>query len=265
MNFSSQGYSIAYQEHGPAGKIPVVFIHGFPFSQDIWRPQVDALKGVYRLVTYDNRGHGQTSVGDGQYLIEFFVDDLIALLDHLKISKAILCGLSMGGYIALRTVERNPDRVHALVLCDTRSEADPNEGKLKRAATIKVVKEKGVPVFVEGFLPLIFTKGNIADRISAIETIRQLMLNNSVLGICGTLLALAGRTDTTAALANIKVPTLIMVGDQDPITPIAASQAMHKAVVGSELQVIPNASHLSNLENAAVFNQHLLAFLRKVA
>src|SRR5690606_5270621 len=94
MTFLSQGYPIAYEEIGPAEKTPVVFIHGFPFSRAMWQPQVDALKGSYRLVTYDNRGHGQSGVGDGQYLIEYFVDDLIGLLDHLKIQKAVLCGLS---------------------------------------------------------------------------------------------------------------------------------------------------------------------------
>ena len=88
------------------------------------------------MVTYDHRGHGASDVGDGQYLIEFLVDDLIGLLDHLKLQKATLCGLSMGGYVALRAVERNPERVHALALCDTRSEADSNEAKLKRAAKL---------------------------------------------------------------------------------------------------------------------------------
>src|SRR5258708_7647613 len=112
--------------------IPIVFLHGFPFSQAMWEPQVAVLsKG--QAVTYDIRGHGQAPVGDGLYTIELFVDDLIALLDERKIPKAILCGLSMGGYIALRAVERESHRVAGLVLADTRSEADPNEGKIKRA------------------------------------------------------------------------------------------------------------------------------------
>jgi 3-oxoadipate enol-lactonase len=264
MNVVSQGYKIDYSEHGPAGKLPVVFIHGFPFSREMWRPQVEALQPSYHLVTFDNRGHGRSDVGDGQYLVEYLVDDLIAVLDHLKIQKAVLCGLSMGGYIALRAVERNPERVQALALCDTRSEADPNDSKLKRAAAIRVVKDKGVPAFADGFIKLIFAAKSLETRRPAVEAIRKVMLANPPLGICGTLLALASRTDTTPALGQIKVPTLILVGDQDPITPPSAAETLHKGIAGSEMHVIPNAAHMSNLENPEVFNQHLASFLRKV-
>lgn len=249
---------------GPAAKIPVVFIHGFPFSQEMWAPQVTALQGSYNLVTYDNRGHGKTDAGDGQYLLETFVDDLIGLLDNLEIEKAVLCGLSMGGYIALRAVERNPERVKALVLCDTRSEADSNEAKLKRAANLKLIKEKGVPAFAEGFLKAIFAPESFEKNPEAVESIRKILLANPPLGICGTLLALASRTDTTDALPKIKVPTLIMVGDQDPITPPAASKSMNKAIPNSELHIIPHAAHMSNIENPDEFNKHLAEFLKKV-
>lgn len=264
MHLISQGHKIAYNAYGPTDKTPVVFIHGFPFSQGMWRPQVEALKASFRCITYDNRGHGESDVGEGQYMLEFFVDDLIALLDHLKIPKAVLCGLSMGGYIALRAVERNPERVQALVLCDTRCEADTNEAKLKRAVSIRTVKEKGVPAFAEGFLKAVFTPKSFETHPQEVEAIRKTILSNPPLGICGTLLALASRTDTTAALAQIKVPTLIQVGDQDTITPPSAAETLHKGISGSELHIIPNAAHMSNLENAEAFNQHLGAFLNKL-
>lgn len=264
MHFSHQGYSLAYTLHGPTGKVPIVFIHGFPFSQNMWQPQVEAFKNTYSLITFDNRGHGESDVGDGQYLLEFMVDDLIALLDHLQIPKAVLCGLSMGGYIALRAVERNPERVQALVLCDTRCEADSNETKLKRVASIRSVKDKGVPVFTEGFLKAIFAPKNLEAAIPAVDLIRRTILKNSPLGICGTLLALASRTDTSSALAQIKVPTLILVGDQDPITPPSAAETLQRGIAGSEMHVIPNAAHMSNLENTPTFNLHLQAFLKKL-
>jgi len=251
------------QNYGPAVKTPVVFIHGFPFSQEMWQPQL-VLQSTYHLITYDIRGHGKTPAGDGQYMLEFFVDDLMDLLGMLKIQKAVLCGLSMGGYIALRAMERNPERVHALVLCDTRSEADSNEAKLKRAANIRTVKEKGVAAFAEGFLKAVFAPKSFETKPDAIDKIRKIILANPPLGICGTLMALASRTDTTASLAQIKVPTLIMVGDQDPVTPPAASEAMHKAISGSELHILPNAAHMSNIENPETFNQHLGAFLKKL-
>jgi 3-oxoadipate enol-lactonase len=262
--FTHAGYSLDYNDYGPAGKVPVVLIHGFPFSQLMWRPQVEHLKSHFRIVTYDNRGHGRSAVGDGQYLIEYFVDDLIALLDQLGAQQAVLCGLSMGGYIALRAVERNPDRVKALVLADTRSEADSNEAKLKRAANIRTVKEKGVAEFAEGFLKAVFTKASVENKLPAVDEIRRVILANPPLGICGTLLALAARTDTTANLPQIKVPTLILVGDQDPVTPPAASESMHRAIPSSELHLMPNSSHMSNLESPDSFNSHLHAFLTKL-
>src|SRR5258708_26186928 len=263
MPFPSQGYKIPYNEYGPGGKSQTVFIHGFPFSQEMWQPQIQGLQASFPLVTYDNRGHGASDAGDGQYMLEFLVDDLIGLLDLLKLQKVTLCGLSMGGYIALRAVERNPERVHALALCDTRSEADSNEAKIKRAAGIRTVKEKGVSAFAEGFLKAAFAPKSFETRPQAVEAIRKTILANPPLGICGTLLALATRTDTTATLPNIKVPTLILVGDQDPITPPAAAQSLQKSIPGSELHIIPDAAHLSNLEDPQAFNQHLLMFLRK--
>jgi 3-oxoadipate enol-lactonase len=243
----------------------VVFIHGFPFSQTMWTPQVQVLLGEYHLFTYDNRGHGKSDVGDGRYMLEFFVDDLIGLLDAWKIEKAVLCGLSMGGYIALRAVERNPERVKGLVLADTRSEADSNEAKLKRAANIRTVKEKGVSVFAEGFLKAVFAPHSLATKPQIVDNIRQVINANSPEGICGTLLALASRTDTTASLSKIQVPTLILVGDQDPVTPPAASESMHQLITGSELHVLSIAAHLSNLENPEEFNTHLIDFLKRIS
>jgi 3-oxoadipate enol-lactonase len=265
MDFIRQGYKIHYTEYGPRAKTPVIFLHGFPFSQAMWQPQVQALQSAHRLLTYDHRGHGASDVGDGQYMLEFFVDDLIGLMDHVKIQRAVLCGLSMGGYIALRAVERNPERVQALVLCDTRCEADSNEAKLKRAAGIRTVKDKGVPVFAEGFMKQIFTAKSLAGNGLAVTQIRKTIEATSPLGICGTLLALATRTDTTAALPKISVPTLVMAGDQDPITPPSAAQTLAKGIPGAELQILPNASHMSNLENPDTFNQHLMSFLNKIS
>src|SRR5512135_2423281 len=121
-----------YVESGPPSAMPVVFIHGFPFSHEMWQPQLEAVGKRHRAIAYDVRGHGGSFAGDGQYTIEGHVDDLLGLLDTLKIKKTVIVGLSMGGYIALRALERNPERFRAAVLCDTRSEADTDEGKLRR-------------------------------------------------------------------------------------------------------------------------------------
>ncbi len=259
---TKDGTQIYYTDTGDKNsKNTITLIHGFPFNNEMWKPQIELLEKDHRVIAYDLRGHGKSEVGDGQYTLELFVDDLIGLLDHLKIEKTIVCGLSMGGYISLRAVERNPERFKALVLCDTSSIADSNEVKLKRAASIKMIKNDGLQVFAEGFVKAIFAPQSLSAKISAIEIIKNMILSNSALGVCGTLLALAGRTDTTDSLSKITIPTLILVGENDNVTPPKLSQLMHEKISNSEFHVIKDAAHMSNFENTSEFNQHLLNFL----
>jgi 3-oxoadipate enol-lactonase len=255
---------IFYVDAGVSKDAPIVLIHGFPFNHEMWDPQIETLQKQFRVIAYDLRGHGKSGVGDGQYTLEFFVDDLLGLLDHLGIERAVLCGLSMGGYIALRAVERNPERVRGLILADTQAKADSNEAKLRRAAAIKSVKANGVNVYAEGFVKSVFAPQTLTNNKAAVEKIRRIIQSNSSLGICGALLALASRTDTTEALSDIKVPTLILVGEHDLSTPPSASKEMHNTIPNSEIHVIPNAAHLSNLENSEGFNKHLLDFLERL-
>jgi 3-oxoadipate enol-lactonase len=258
------GWSTNYNIYGKASGQPVVFIHGFPFSQEMWRSQVAELSGDHRVITYDVRGHGESEVGDGQYTIEFFVDDLIALLDHLRIDKAVVVGLSMGGYIALRAIERNPERFRGLVLCDTQSEADTNEGKIKRATSIQSVKADRVKKYAEGFVKAVFAPQTFERNPEAVKFIKKIIEKTSPIAIAGTLLALASRTDTTESLPRINVPTLILVGEHDARTPVSAAKSMSEKIRQSELHVISNAAHLSSLENPEEFNKHLSGFLRRL-
>jgi 3-oxoadipate enol-lactonase len=256
------GTNLYYADTGKEESPPIVLIHGFPFSSEMWKGQVQMLQEKnLRIITYDLRGHGRSDVGDGQYAMELLVDDLIALLDYLKITKTMLCGFSMGGYVALRAIERNPDRFNALVLCDTMSTADSDEAKVRRANSIKLVKKEGVGKFAEGFLKAVFAPKTFDTKPGVIDEIRRIVLSNSPLGICGALLALAGRTDTTEALAKPGVPTLILVGEHDAVTPPAAAKNMHDRIPNSKLHIIENAAHMSNLENPNMFNEHLARFL----
>jgi 3-oxoadipate enol-lactonase len=264
MKIKVQNHTMNYTERGLPQGDPVIFIHGFPFNHTMWEPQMKALPNHIRAITYDIRGHGESDVGDGQYSIEFFVDDLLGLLDHLVIDRAVLCGLSMGGYIALRAYERFPDRIKALILCDTKSEADQNEAKLKRAATVKTVKTDGVAPFADDFATLIFAPETFRANPDTIEHIKKSIRANSPIGISGAALALGMRTDTSSVLPAIKVPTLILVGEADKVTPPALSEAMQRQIPNSELHVIPGAAHMSNLENPAEFNKHLISFLNRV-
>lgn len=258
------GSEVYYEDVGNPAALAIVLIHGFPFSHEMWRPQLTILESRFRAVAYDLRGHGKSGVGDGQYTLEFFVDDLIGLLDHLKIEKAVLCGLSMGGYIALRAVERNPERIRGLILADTQAKADSNETKLRRGASIKAVKAHGVKAYAEGFVKTAFAAESFETKADAVDMIRKVIESNSVLGVCGALLALATRTDTTDALPGIRVPTMILVGEHDALTPVSASEEMHVKIHNSEIHVIQNAAHMSNLENAETFNNYVLDFLDRL-
>jgi 3-oxoadipate enol-lactonase len=264
MKATINGSEVYYEDVGNPAALTVVLIHGFPFSHEMWQPQLRILGSRFRVIAYDIRGHGQTSAGDGQYTFEFFVDDLIALLDHLKIEKAVLCGLSMGGYIALRAVQRNPERILGLILADTQAKADSNETKLRRGASIKAVKANGVKAYAESFLKTVFAAQSFETKTDAIDLIKKVIESNSTLGICGALLAMATRTDTTEALPSIRVPTMILVGEHDVLTPVSASEEMHQKIPNSEIHVIKNAAHMSNLENTQAFNDHILSFLARL-
>ncbi len=255
---------IQVYESGAGAGVPLILIHGFPFDHTMWRPQIDALAGPRRVIAYDVRGHGKSDTGDGQYSIELFVDDLIGVMDGLGISRAVVCGLSMGGYIALRAVERHPDRFAAVVLCDTKSEADGNEARIKRAAAAQAVKAGGSAKFAEGFVKGVLAESTFRTRPETVEYVQGMIRANTPLGIAGTLLALAGRTDTTEALKKMSLPALILVGEHDTLTPPSASEAMRGRLPQAELRLIPQAAHLSNLENPSVFNRELSDFLNRI-
>ena len=264
MKVQLNGVSINYAERGLPQGLPLVMVHGFPFNHSMWDDQMMALPQDIRAVAFDLRGFGESEVGDGQYSIEFFVDDLIGLLDHLGIAEAVICGLSMGGYITLRAAERHPDRVRALVLCDTRSEADPNEGRIKRADSVRSVKKNGVKPFADQFVRSVLAPATLERQPAIVKRVRSIVEGNTPLAICGALLAMAARTDTTPSLAAIKVPTLILVGEHDKLTPPSAAKTLHERIAGSQLSVIPEAAHLSNMENTSSFNEHLVKFLKSL-
>ena len=255
---------IAIYKEGVPEATPLIFVHGFPLSHEMWKPQREFFSKSHSVISYDLRGHGQSDVGDGQYTLEHYVDDLFMLMDHLKLECSVVCGLSMGGYIALRAFEREPGRFLGLVLCDTKSEADSDEAKLKRAGAIRHIKKTGMAPFVEEFTKTVLSEKTLQTKPELVHFVKGMMQRNSPLGVCGALLALAARTDTTRVLPKISVPTMILVGQEDKVTPPATAQAMLKSIPQAALHLIPDAGHLSNLENPAAFNGFLDAFLGKI-
>ena len=254
---------IAVHEHGNRQQLPIIFIHGFPYNSKMWEQQIKRLKGQYYCVAYDIRGLGQTSPGDGLFTIEMFVDDLFAVIDSLDLGRPVIAGFSMGGYIALRAVEREPDRFRGIILCDTKSEADDDAGKLKRANAIKVINTDGMEKFVSDFVPMTFSK-NAQQRIpETYNAILEQAKMESPIGVKGCLLAMASRTDTTKSLDDIRVPTLLLVGEHDALTPPAVMQAMHERIGGSQMILVPGAGHMAPLENPEVVTQGIEDFLTK--
>ncbi|MBW7888653.1 MAG: alpha/beta fold hydrolase [Bacteroidetes bacterium] len=256
-----------YIDIGVTTATPVIFIHGFPFSHKMWTTsggQAEALSGTNRVIAYDVRGHGETEIGSGQYTIEIFVDDLIGLMDHLKIHKAIITGLSMGGYITLRAYEKYPERFLGMVLCDTKCISDTNEGKIKRAESAKYLTANGLKSYAEDYVKRMFTPESFNTKNDAVKLIQSTIEKTSPTSIIGTLIALAARTDSTNLLQKISVPTLILVGEKDTVTTPADSQFMKERIPNAQMQIIPNAAHMSNLENAEEFNKHLTAFVKSI-
>jgi 3-oxoadipate enol-lactonase len=252
--------NVFYTDSGIEHASPIIFIHGFPFSHEMWKEQTALFADTHRVITYDVRGHGKSDLGDGHVMIDLLVDDLFGLMDHLGIQAANIVGLSMGGYIALRGIERDADRYLSLVLCNTKSEADTNEAKLKRAAAIRTIQTDGVQAFAEGFLKTVFSPESFDKRPEAVRKIRKIIEATPPATLCSTLIALAARTDTTESLGTIGVPTLVLVGENDQLTPPTAAKSMANRIPESKLFVLKHAAHLSNLENPEDFNRHLRDF-----
>jgi len=252
---------ISVYDYGDPDRIPIVFIHGFAFSAAMWDHQVAALSNRYYCITYDVRGLGRSEVGDGQYTLETFVDDLFCITDALQLDRPIVIGLSMGGYIALRAFQRDATHFRGLVLCDTKSEADDDPGKLARAQSIKTVNQDGLQSYASVLVSLCFSEDAHEKRPQLYRDAFEQVCRQNPIGVKGCLLAMAGRTDTTDWLRTLDLPTLVVVGQNDRLTPLALMRSMQEKIVGSEFAQIADAGHMSPLENPLAFNRALERFL----
>jgi 3-oxoadipate enol-lactonase len=238
-------------------------LHGFPFNRSLWKPQIEALKSNYRVIVPDLRGHGETTVTAGTVTMEVMAQDVSSLMDSLEIESATVGGLSMGGYVALAFARLFPDRVNALVLADTRAQADTEEGKQNRSVQAEKALTEGMKPIVEAMLPKLVTAETMADRPDIVSHLRQMMMSTPAEGAAAALLGMGARQDQREFITQIKVPTLVTVGRNDPITPLADSELMHEKIGGSRLVVIDGAAHVSNLEQPDQFNGALVSFLNE--
>ena len=237
---------------------PLVLLHAFPVDARIWDPQRPALSSKRRVITPDFAGFGRARALATRTSIDTHADDIHALLDALEIPKATLIGLSMGGYVALAFARRHPERLSGLVLADTRAGADSPEVSAGRLAMIAKVEAEGMAALMDGLLPRLLSA---AATPEVKEHVRRIALDQAPTGVIAAQRAMRDRPDQTQALGAIDVPTLVIVGEHDAITPPADTARMVEALRCATLEIVKGAGHLSNQEAPQAFNAALLAWL----
>ena len=256
------GIEIGYDEGGTG--IPILFIHGFPHNRSLWAPQLQGLPLHARCVAADLRGFGETSAKP-PYSMDQYADDLIGLLDVLHIDKAVVAGLSMGGYAAFATWRRHAGRVRGLILANTKAGADTEEARAKRRSLMDVARDQGSSAIADSMITGMLGKTTRGKRPEIMNTVHRMIASSPVDGVIGALQALMDRPDSTPTMATIDVPTLIVTGDEDAIIPVSESESMHAAIRNSTLEVITGAGHLTNLERPAAFNHVVSEFIAKLS
>lgn len=250
---------LAYTDEGRG--TPIVLIHGFPLNRTMWDPQIPTLSQGNRVIAPDLRGHGESEAPSGPYLMEVLAYDVRRLLDHLSIDQAVIAGFSLGGYVTFAFYRKYPERVRALVLADTRPQPDTPEGRQGRMDMANLARNEGASAVADRLLPRLLTPDSLKDRRELVEKVRDMITSTPVKGIAGDLMGLAERPDSLPTLEAISCPTLVIVGEQDALTPPAESQLMAQRIKGSRLELIANAAHLANMEQPEAFNRAVKSFL----
>ena len=241
---------------------PILLVHGFPLDHTMWRLQVADLSKDFRCIAPDLRGFGLSSVTEGKVTLEQFADDLAALLDALQITQPIVfCGLSMGGYIAWHFVRRHAQRLNALILCDTRAVPDAPEAAANRLKMANDVVQQGASVAANAMIPRLFAAETAQTQPALIDDLRQVILRTNPQGIAAAARGMAERADASPWLSSISIPSLVIVGEHDVISPVAEMRTIAAAIPHSQIEVLPNAGHMAPLENATMTNDAIRRFL----
>jgi pimeloyl-ACP methyl ester carboxylesterase len=254
---------IAYADVGPHAGLPLVLVHGFPHDRGIWRAQREAVDDVLagvRLLLPDLPGFGHSAPLPAPAM-DAFADAVVAVLDHARVDRAVVGGLSMGGYVAFALWRRHPDRVRALVLCDTRAGADSEATREKRRALAATARTDGAGAVAAAQLPGQLGRTTRTHAPHLVDEVEQLLRRASVPAITGALDAMMARPDSTDTITTITVPTLVVVGDEDVVTPVDEARTMAALIPSSRLVVVDGAGHLAPLEQPAVVNAAIAEFL----
>jgi len=260
--------TVRYLEAG-SGR-PMMLLHAFPLSADQWLPQLHRVPPGWRLIAPDVRGFrgvGQAhqEVGLEGTTMATHAADVLALMNHLDLDRAVVGGVSMGGYITLAVARVASRRLDGLVLADTRAGADTEEGRAGRDAMIALVNDSGPGAVADAMLPELLGETTRRDQPELGQALRTLILRNPAAGLASALSAMKVRDDSTPWLGAIPCPTLVICGAEDTLTPVAQSEAMATAIPGAELVVLPGAGHLSNLETPLAFADALTRFLGRIS
>jgi len=254
---------IHVNDHGGKGE-PLIFIHAYPLCSRMWDKQAEYFNDRFRVITYDIRGLGYSNELESYlFTMEDLVDDLENILNHIKLDKVNACGLSVGGYILLRSAERMPERFSSLILADTKAESDDHDSMLNRSAGIKKIRSGMKDEFIEAMLPkLISNEGFNNPEIN--NKVREMMGWMDVNGMCSVMIAIATRTNLINRLKNISIPSLVIVGKEDALTPVIHSFYLKENLRNAKYHLIKNAGHISNMEKPEEFNKALEEFLLSV-
>jgi 3-oxoadipate enol-lactonase len=256
------GYEIVGQDQ-PTIETTILFIHGFPLNRSMWAAQLSVLPMWVLGIAPDLRGYGDSDPTAGPYTMDLLADDCIALLDALGVKQpVVVCGLSMGGYVTLSLYRRHPERIQGLILAATRAGADSPEGKTNRDNAIAQAERDGAAAIAATMLPKMMATMTYTTNPALVKQVEELMSSASVPGIVGALAGMKTRSDSTAMLNEIEVPTLIIHGEDDQLIPVQEAQIMHTAITSSEMAILSDAGHLVNLEQPPWFNQVVFDFIK---
>ena len=258
---STNTFNMAYLDS--SRDVTLVMLHGFPFSSAMWWPQINGLEHLVRVIAPDLRGFGRSRAPVGEYSLRVFAEDTLAMLDSIGINdQIILCGMSMGGYVALEFARRFPKRLSGLILASTRATPDNERDRRNRNATIDTVNEDGVAAMTMGLYGRLFAYPDYDPNNQMVKSLRQMMASSSQMGVVGALGAMRDRIDYRPHLADIELPTLILHGANDRLTNIEEARIMHELLPASNLISLPHAGHLANLEQPEQWNRAVEQFLR---
>ena len=260
MLIKANDIQINYKLSGRKNAPVVVLSHSLGSSLVMWDPQMEALEPDFQVLRYDTRGHGGSEASAGAYTLELLSDDTIGLLDALSIDKVHFVGLSMGGMIGQCLALNHSDRLESLALCDTAA-IIPEEVRSIWQERIDTMRSRGVQALVEPTLERWFTPSFLRLNSPRVAVIRKQFLATPVEGYIGCLEAIR-RLNLLDRLSEIRMPTLIIAGEDDPGAPVVACEVMHKRISNSRLVILPSARHLSNVEQPEAFNSALVSFLK---